>query len=100
MKNPIEKILKRSSITSEMYHKLSKLRCRLDKDMDAIGKKFKKDLAKAEKIAKKKLKAAEQLKVWKKGGYEKLARKVQKRADALIKAAKKDYKLAMAKLRK
>ncbi|WKZ33269.1 MAG: hypothetical protein QY316_02365 [Thermodesulfobacteriota bacterium] len=100
MKNPIEKILKRSSITSEMYHKLSKLRCRLDKDMDAIGKKFKKDLAKAEKIAKKKLKAAEQLKVWKKGGYEKLASKVQKKADALMRAAKKDYKLALAKLRK
>lgn len=100
MKNPVEKILKKSSITSEMYHKLSKLRCRLDKDMDAIGKKFRKDLARAEKLAKKKLRAADQLKLWKKGGYEKLASKVHKKADALMKQVKKEYRLAMAKLGK
>jgi len=37
---------------------------------------------------------------WKKGGFEKLAVKVHKTTEALMKEAQKDCKLAIAKLRK
>ena len=49
MKNPVEIIMKESKAVSELYHKLSKLRGKLDKEMHAIGKKFLKELSKVEK---------------------------------------------------
>ncbi len=100
MKNPVDLILKESKAVSELYHNLSKLRGKLDKEMHAIGKKFSKEVTKLEKKAKKKLKAAEHAQLWTKGGFEKLAVKVHKKTDALMKEAQKDCKLAIAKLRK
>jgi len=100
MKNPVEIIMKESKAVSELYHKLSKLRGKLDKEMHAIGKKFLKELSKVEKTAKKKLQAVEHIQLWKKGGFEKLAVKVHKTTEALMKEAQKDCKLAIAKLRK
>ncbi|HBG46915.1 MAG TPA: hypothetical protein DDW94_07995 [Deltaproteobacteria bacterium] len=100
MKNPVEKILKESSVVSELYHKLSKLRGKLDKEMNAIGKKFSNEITKIEKKAKKKLKAVEHAQLWEKGGFEKLAVKVHKKTEALMKTAQKDCKLVIAKLRK
>lgn len=100
MKNPVENLFKESKTVSELYHKLSKLRGKLDNEMHAIGKKFSKEVAKLEKKAKKKLKAAEHAQLWKKGGFEKLAVKVHKKTEALMKTAQKDCKLALAKLRK
>ena len=100
MKNPVEIIMKESKAVSELYHKLSKLRGKLDKEMHAIGKKFLKELSKVEKTAKKKLQAVEHIQLWKKGGFEKLAVKVHETTEALMKTAQKDCKLAIAKLRK
>ena len=59
MKNPVDILMKESKSVSELYHKLSKLRGKLDKEMHAIGKKFSNEVTKLEKKAKKKLKAVE-----------------------------------------
>ena len=100
MKNPVDILMKESKSVSELYHKLSKLRGKLDKEMHANGKKFSNEVTKLEKKAKKKLKAAEHAQLWKKGGFEKLAVTVHKKTEALMKTAQKDCKLVIAKLRK
>lgn len=101
MKNPIDIFKKEWALHSEMHDKIGKLRKKFDKEMDVIGKKFGKELTKLEKkAAKKKLKIEDQLSVWKKGGYEGLVSKLKKSTDAVMNEIRKDYKLAIGKLKK
>jgi hypothetical protein len=101
MKNPIEILKKELKLHSEMHGKLAKLKKKFDKEVDIIGKKFSKELTKLEKqAAKKKVKIEDQLSVWKKGGYEGLVNKLRKSTDTVMQEIRKDYKLAVDKLKK
>ncbi len=101
MKNPIEVLKKELKLHSEMHGKLAKLKKKFDKEVTVIGKKFNKELVKLEKTAaKKKVKLEDQVRVWKKGGYEGLVTKLRKSTDSVMQEIRKDYKLAVDKLRK
>lgn len=101
MKNPIEIFKKEWTLHSEMHTKIEKLRKKFDKEMDVIGKKFSAELVKLEKqAAKKKVKIEDQLAVWKKGGYEGIVAKLRKSTDTVMQEIRKDYKLALGKLKK
>jgi len=101
MKNPIEVLKKELKLHSEMHSKLAKLKKKFDKEVSVIGKKFNKEIAKLEKTAaKKKVKLEDQVRLWKKGGYEGLVAKVRKSTDTVMNEIRKDYRLAVDKLRK
>lgn len=101
MKNPIELLKKELKLHSDMHKEMAKLKKKFDKEVDVIGKKFSKELTKLEKKAvKKKVKIEDQLAVWKKGGYEGLVAKLRKSTDSVMNEIRKDYKLAVDKLKK
>ncbi len=99
MQGYIKKLFDKWHLEASLYHNLAEARKKFGRECSNIGAKFKKEIAVVERQLKKKLKQAEQLKIWKGKGYERLLNDVRKKSDASMKKARKNYKLALARIK-
>ncbi len=98
VKNPLKKIFKKPDLKTQLENELEKIRRKLYKGLGVIHDKFDKEVA-ALKRKGKKIDVEKELKLMTKRG-DRILSEMNKRANSVMAGVKKDYKLAIANVRK